>query len=232
MKAFLLAAGVGSRLKPITDDTPKCMVPIAGRAMLDHWLDRLADAGVDEVTVNLHHFATMVAQHVETRVGPPVVRLSYEPELLGSAGTLVDNRAWVDTEEFFLVCNADNLTDFDVRSLITFHEAGSAPATLTVFRSDRPSEVGIVEVDDQGFMAAFQEKPRRPRSCLANAGIYAFDPALLDELRGQPPLDLGYDLIPRLVGRARVLPIAGYFRDIGTVGAYRRALEEWPAVTS
>jgi mannose-1-phosphate guanylyltransferase len=230
MKAFLLAAGVGSRLKPITDDTPKCMVPIAGRPMLDHWFDALADAGVDEVLVNVHHFATTVAEHVETRVGPPVVRLSYEPELLGSAGTLVDNRGWVDAEKFFLVCNADNLTDFDVRSLISFHEAGSAPATLTVFRTDRPSEVGIVEADDEGVMVGFQEKPRRPRSCLANAGIYAFAPALLDELDGRPPLDLGYDLIPRLVGRARVLPIAGYFRDIGTVGAYRSALEEWPAV--
>jgi mannose-1-phosphate guanylyltransferase len=230
VKAFLLAAGVGSRLKPITDDTPKCMVPIAGRPMLDHWFDALADAGVDEVLVNVHHFATTVAEHVEARVGPPVVRLSYEPELLGSAGTLVDNRGWVDAEKFFLVCNADNLTDFDVRSLISFHEAGSAPATLTVFRTDRPSEVGIVEADDASVMVGFEEKPRRPRSCLANAGIYAFAPALLDELHGRPPLDLGYDLIPRLVGRARVLPIAGYFRDIGTVGAYRSALEEWPAV--
>ena len=230
MKAFLLAAGVGSRLKPITDDTPKCMVPIGGRPILDHWFDALADAGVDEVMVNLHHLAETVAEHVETRVGPPVVRLSYEPELLGSAGTLVDNRKWVDAERFFLVCNADNLTNFDVRSLITFHEAGSAPATLTAFRTDRPSEVGIVEVDDDGWMVSFQEKPRRPRSRLANAGIYAFDPALLDELHGRPPLDLGYDMIPRLVGRARVLPISGYFRDIGTVGAYRSALEEWPAV--
>jgi len=230
MKAFLLAAGVGSRLKPITDTIPKCMVPIAGQPMLGRWLDALADAGVDEVTVNLHHNALPVVEYIVTRAGPPAVRLSYERELLGSAGTLVDNRWWIDGDEFFLVCNADNLTDFDLRSLISFHEAGSAPATLTVFRTDRPSEVGIVEADDEGVMVGFQEKPRRPRSCLANAGIYAFAPALLDELHGRPPLDLGYDLIPRLVGRARVLPIAGYFRDIGTVGAYRSALEEWPAV--
>jgi mannose-1-phosphate guanylyltransferase len=232
MKAFLLAAGVGSRLKPITDTTPKCMVPIAGRPMLDHWLDALAGAGVDDVMVNLHHLATTVAEHVEARAGSPVVLLSYEPELLGSAGTLVDNRRWVDAEKFFLVCNADNLTNFDLRSLVTFHEAGSAPATLTAFRTDRPSEAGIVEVDDAGWMRGFEEKPRRPRSCLANAGLYAFHPALLDELDARRPLDIGYDLIPRLVDRARVLPITGYFRDIGTVGAYRRAREEWPAVAS
>jgi mannose-1-phosphate guanylyltransferase len=232
MKAFLLAAGVGSRLKPITDDIPKCMVPIAGRPMLDRWLDALADAGVDDVMVNLHHLATAVAEHVNRRVGPPVVRLSYEPQLLGSAGTLIDNRRWVEAEKFFLVCNADNLTNFDMRSLVTFHEGGSALATLTVFRTDHPSEVGIVEVDDDGWMVSFEEKPRRPRSRLANAGLYAFDPAVLDEVHGQRTLDIGYDLIPRLVGRARVLPISGYFRDIGTVDAYRRALEEWPAVAS
>jgi mannose-1-phosphate guanylyltransferase len=232
MKAFLLAAGIGSRLKPITDHVPKCMVPIAGRPMLDRWLDALADAGVDEVMVNLHHFPTTVIEHVEARVDPPVVLLSYEPELLGSAGTLVDNRGWVAGETSFLVCHADNLTDFDVRSLVAFHEAGSAPATLTVFRTDRPSEAGIVEVDDDGWMVSFEEKPRRPRSRLANAGLYAFEPTVLDELPGRPPLDIAYDLMPRLVGRTRVLPITGYFRDIGTVGAYRRALEEWPAVAS
>jgi mannose-1-phosphate guanylyltransferase len=232
MKAFLLAAGIGSRLKPITDTIPKCMVPVAGRPMLGRWLDALAAAGVDEVIVNLHHLAPTVADYVATRVGPPKVQLSYERELLGSAGTLADNRRWIEGEEFFLVCNADNLTDFDLRSLVAFHQAGSAPATLTAFVTDRPSEVGIFEVDDAGWMEHFEEKPRRPTSQLANAGLYAFDPAVLGELPEQRPLDIGYDLLPRLVGRARVLPITGYFRDIGTLDAYHRACEEWPAVAS
>jgi mannose-1-phosphate guanylyltransferase len=227
VKAFLLAAGVGNRLRPITATKPKCMVPIKGRPLLDRWLDAFAAAGVDEVLVNLHHLSAMVAGHIESREGPPVVRLAYEPELLGSAGTLLANRQWVDGEEFFLVCNADNLTDFDLRLLVGVHQAESADATLTVFFTDRPSEVGVIEVNQDGWMVGFEEKPRHPVSCLANAGMYAFDSAVLDDLDGMPPLDIGYDLLPRLTRRARVLLVTGFFQDIGTVDSYRRAEREW-----
>lgn len=230
MKAFLLAAGTGRRLAPITDTMAKCMLPVAGRPMIDRWLDTLAHAGVDEVLVNLHHHAATVAEHIRARAGPPAIRLCYEPELLGSAGTLVHNRSWVEAEELFLVCNADNLTDFDVRSLVSFHECGTASATLAAFRADRPSEVGILEVDEEGWMLSFVEKPSRPRSDLANAGIYVFDPTVIDEVDDRPPRDIGYDLIPRLIGRSRVLPITGYFRDIGTLDSYRRALDEFPVL--
>ena len=118
MKAFLLAAGVGSRLRPITDTIPKCMVAIDGQPLLDIWLDAFDRAGVDEVTVNLHHLPDVVRRHIAARTGPPAVRMVFEPELLGSAGTLMANREWVDGDEPFLACNADNLTDFDLRSLV------------------------------------------------------------------------------------------------------------------
>ena len=88
MKAFLLAAGVGSRLRPITDTIPKCMVPIDGQPLLDIWLDAFDRAGVDEVLVNLHHLPDVVRRHLAARTGPPAVRTFFEPELLGSAGTL------------------------------------------------------------------------------------------------------------------------------------------------
>ena len=135
MKAFLLAAGIGSRLRPITDTTPKCMVRIAGRPMLGIWLDALDRAGVDEVLINLHHLPDAVREYVAARGGPPRVRMFYEPELLGSAGTLVANKGWVEHDEFFLACNADNLTDFDMRLMIEAHLCGGAIATLGVFRS-------------------------------------------------------------------------------------------------
>jgi mannose-1-phosphate guanylyltransferase len=118
MKAFLLAAGRGTRLRPITDDTPKCMLAIVDRPMLDIWLDALGQAGVDEVLVNVHHLPEAVHHHIEARTPPPITRTVFEPELLGSAGTLLANRDWVDREELFLACYADNLTDFDLRSLI------------------------------------------------------------------------------------------------------------------
>ena len=121
MKAFLLAAGVGSRLRPITDTIPKCMLAIGGRPLLDIWLDAFDRAGVDEVLVNLHHLPDVVRHHLQARAGMPTVRTFFEPELLGSAGTLAANRAWVDGEEMFLACYADNLTDFDLCSLVQAH---------------------------------------------------------------------------------------------------------------
>jgi mannose-1-phosphate guanylyltransferase len=204
------------------------MLPIGGRPLLDLWLDALDCAGVDEVLINLHYLPEVVRRHIDARPGPPAVRLAYEPELLGSAGTLAANRDWVRGEQFFLACYADNLTDFDLASLIAEHCAHNVIATLTVFHSERPSAGGVVELDADGNMIGFTEKPADPVSDLTNAGIYAFNPAILREI-GQPPRDIGYHLLPRLIGRARAVPINGYFRDIGTPEAYRRAGEEWPA---
>jgi mannose-1-phosphate guanylyltransferase len=157
------------------------------------------------------------------------VRAVFEPELLGSAGTLLANREWVQGEDLFLACNADNLTDFDLRSLIGSHREHAAIATLTVFHSPNPSAGGVVELDDAGWVTGFTEKPEEPVSDLTNAGMYAFHPDVLDEIGAAPPCDIGYDLLPRLVGRARVVLVDGYFRDIGTAGAYQLAREEWPA---
>lgn len=228
MKAFLLAAGVGSRLRPITDTIPKCMLPIGGQPLLDIWLDAFDRAGVDEVLVNLHHLPDVVRRHLDARTGAPAVRTFFEPELLGSAGTLAANRDWVDGDETFLACYADNLTDFDLRSLVRAHREHGAMATWTVFHSEQPSAGGVVELDAAGTVIGFTEKPRDPVSDLVNAGMYAFHSGVLDEIGGPPPRDIGYDLLPRLVGRARAVPVEGYFRDVGTIDAYERARQEWP----
>jgi mannose-1-phosphate guanylyltransferase len=228
VKAFLLAAGLGSRLRPITDTTPKCMLPIAGRPLLDLWLDAFDQAGVTEVLVNLHHLADVVRDHLANRAAaPPLVHVSYEPQLLGSAGTLAANRDWVAGEDFFLACNADNLTDFDLRLLIRAHRENDTMATLAVFRSANPSTGGVIELDATGTVISFAEKPEHPASDLVNAGIYAFRPGVLNEVTGTPPQDIGYDLLPKLVGRARTVLVDGYFRDIGTPDAHRLAVAEW-----
>jgi mannose-1-phosphate guanylyltransferase len=228
VKAFLLAAGTGSRLRPLTDTTPKCMIPVGGRPMLDIWLDAMAKADVDEVLVNLHYLADIVRKHLSARTAPPHVRMSFEETLLGSAGTLAAHRDWVAGEEFFLAVNADNLTDFPLESLIDTQRAHAAPATLTVFHSDNPSAGGVLETDASGRVTSFTEKPQNPVSDLVNAGIYAFTPSVLDEI-GEPPQDIGYHLLPGLVGRAQTVVIDGYFRDIGTPDAYHRAQQEWTA---
>ena len=232
MKAFLLAAGLGTRLRPITDNVPKCMVTIDERPLLDIWLDALGRAGVDEVLVNLHYLPDVVTAHLAERNGGPAVRTVFEPELLGSAGTLRVNRQWVAGEEMFLACYADNLTSFDLRSLIDAHRSGRAPATLTAFHSARPSAGGVLELDPDGRVAGFEEKPAHPVSDLVNAGMYAFHPAVLNEIGSALPQDIGYHLLPRLVGRAFAVPVECYFRDIGTIEAYEQAREEWPALAA
>jgi mannose-1-phosphate guanylyltransferase len=231
MKAFLLAAGLGTRLRPLTDTTPKCLLSVGGRSMLDIWLDALAKAGVSEVLLNAHHLAEQVEAHVAARVGAPVVHLVVEPELLGSAGTLRANRDFVTGEDMFLAINADNLTDFDLDVLIDAHRAGGAVATLSLFKAPDSTQVGVVEVN-AGLIVGFEEKPAHPRGDLANAGMYAFAPAAIDEITGPDPRDIGFHLLPRLIGRARAVALNGsYFIDIGTSEALRRARDEWKGRT-
>ena len=139
------------------------------------------------------------------------------------------NREWVAGEEMFLVCYADNLTDFDLGLLVDAQRAGGAMATLAVFRTDQPSACGIVELDGAGTVIGFVEKPAHPVSNLANAGMYAFHPSVIDEIEGGPPRDIGYHLLPQLGGPGRGSAVEGYMRDIGTIDAYHKAQDEWRA---
>lgn len=230
MKAVLLAAGLGTRLRPLTDATPKCLVPVGGRPLLDIWLDTLSELGVEEVLVNTHHLADQVVDHVASRHGEPPVRLLHEPTLRGSAGTLRAARQLLADERWFLAVNGDNLTDYDLGHLVLAHSAAGdgVIATLTAFHAPHPSACGIFEVDRRGRLRAFEEKPARPRSDLANAGIYAFSREVFDLIEGPEPCDIGSDLLPRLVGRAQVVGIGGaYLRDIGTPEALAEARASW-----
>lgn len=230
MKAFLLAAGLGTRLRPVTDTVPKCLVPIDGTPLLDIWLDLLARAGVTEVLVNLHHLPEQVVDHLARRAQPTRVRTVFEPTLLGSAGTLLHNRDFVAGEPVFLAVNADGLTDFDLTTLVDAHRTSGAVATLGLFRAPDPKSCGIVELRD-GVVAAFEEKPARPKGDLANAGLYAFSPEALDRVRGPLPRDIGLHLLPELVGSARGIVLGdAYFRDIGTPEALAVADREWAAL--
>ncbi len=230
MKAFLLAAGLGTRLRPLTDTLPKCLVPVGGRPLLDLWLDALREAGVDEVLVNLHHLRDVVRDHLCTHVGAPHVRTTVEATLLGSAGTLRENREFVGDDPAFLAVNGDDLTDFDLRLLTAALDAAPhCDAAIAVFQAPRPEACGILEVAD-GVVTAFEEKPARPRGNLANAGLYAFRTSVLDLVPDEVPADIGTHLLPRLVGRSVAVDIGDAFLiDIGTPEALARAEAEWPA---
>jgi mannose-1-phosphate guanylyltransferase len=225
-KAFLLAAGLGTRMGAITRTTPKCLLPIAGRPLLGRWFELLARHGVEAVLVNTHHLADRVRAYVAGANPPLAVTLSHEPELLGSAGTLAANRDFVRGEDAFLVSYADNASTADLGALFRAHRPADA-ATLGLFRVANPRACGVVEVDGAGRVLDFVEKPPQPRSDLAWAGLLVGTPALLDAIPEVRPCDLGHDVIPGLVGRLGAIEIDGYHLDVGTPESYRRTCADF-----
>lgn len=222
-----MAAGGGQRLHPLTLRTPKCLLPVQGRPLLEHWLRHCARHGVEEVLVNLHAHPEQVREFVGRRPGPPRVRLEYEPRLLGSGGTLRANRDFVDGEDRFLIIYADNLADVDLTALLRCHAEAGAPLTVALFRAPDPRACGVVELDGGGRVQRFEEKPREPFSDLASAGIYAASPALFDFIPDREFSDLGRDVLPRLVGRMHGFRVEGFMMDVGTLQAYEAAQRDW-----
>jgi mannose-1-phosphate guanylyltransferase len=231
MKAMILAAGLGTRLRPITGTTPKCLVTINGVPLLELWLRECERAGVEGVLVNTHHLAERVQEFVAARRGIPVT-LTYEPALLGSAGTIAANWGFVEADESFLVVYADNLTHFALAELMRFHRTHDQIASLALFRSPNPAACGVVEVDGSGRITGFWEKPENPPSDLCNAGIYVFRRQVRPYLPALFPADVGRSLLPALVGQAMGWPIRGYFVDIGTLENYYSAQVDYAAARS
>lgn len=222
-KALLLAGGLGTRLRPITLTTPKCLVPVAGRPMLDYWFDALEKANVRDVLLNNHHLPDQVRAHIEktNATRDLTVTEAYEPELLGSAGTVHANRAWADDADEVIVIYADNLSDVDLAAMLDFHRGHPDPMTMLLFRTAYPSQCGIATLEGDRIVA-FVEKPEHPASDLANAGLYVLDAAAWREIADMDVFDFGFDVIPAFVGRMRGFEHAGYHRDIGN----REALDQ------
>jgi len=231
MKAVLLAAGLGTRMGEITRSVPKCLLPVAGRPLLGRWFDQLARAGVAEVLVNTHHLASQVRDYVAASRPPLAVRLVHEPTLLGSAGTLAESRTWLADEPRFLVVYADNASTVDLRELAAEHRA-DATATLGLFRVPDPERRGVVELDADGRVVGFVEKPAEPRGNLAWAGLLVGAPELLDAIPAERPCDLGHHVLPRLLGRMRGVVVRGYHADVGTPEAWRTTCADFERMES
>jgi mannose-1-phosphate guanylyltransferase len=225
VKVLLLAGGLGTRLRPITEHIPKCLVPIAGRPLLDYWFDRFEAAGIYDIRINNHHLPEMVREyiHAVNHAGTFRVSEAYEPKLLGSAGTVHANRDWVAAGETGLIVYADNLSDVDLSAMLDFHESVNLPMTMALFRTAYPEKCGIAELDSTGRIVDFAEKPKNPKGNLANAGVYAVTSDAFREMADMNKFDLGFDVLPAFVGRMAGWIWTGYHRDIGSHEALGQA---------
>jgi mannose-1-phosphate guanylyltransferase len=232
VKALLLAGGLGTRLRPITDSVPKCLVPVAGKPMVDYWFDRLEAAGVARVLMNTHHHAPLVREHLKKvmQTRPLELHEAYEPVLLGSAGTVHANRAWADDADEVLIIYADNLSNVDLRKVLAFHRGHADPMTMMLFHTPYPKQCGIADLDAKGKILEFVEKPTHPKSDLANSGLYVVDAAAYREIADRDVFDFGFDILPTFLGRMSGFVFEGYHRDIGNLEALEQAHKDVPRV--
>lgn len=236
MRAVVLAAGLGTRLHPLTDTLPKCMLPMGGRPLLAHTLDYLRQYEIDEVYVNLH-WQPRVVQDYFGDGAQHGLRVHYllEAELSGTAGPLRRLHSELAGERF-LVFYGDNLTNLNIADLVRFHVEAGAELTIALHREARADlpDKSIAETDGHGRMLRFVEKPRRDAlfSEWAGTGIYVVEPSVIESIPAGQSYDFGHELIPVLLREGR--PVYGfkgdfYLIDVGTIPAYQRAAADFLA---
>lgn len=219
MKALLLAAGKGTRLRPITDHVPKCLVKIQGKPLLAYWLDMLLSNDIETVVINTHYLSDAVNAFVKQSGWANQIFTVYEPILLGTGGTLLSNGNYFANQPFMVV-HADNLTRFDVKKFIAAHKdrVHGTEITMMTFKTDAPQSCGIVELDSRGVVQQFHEKVDNPPGDLANAAVYIFEPTVISFLLslGRGVIDISTEVLPAYLGRIQTFLNDDYHRDIGT----------------
>ena len=219
-RAILLAAGLGTRLRPITLHTPKCLVEVVGEPLLGRWLRQLELAGCEAVLVNTHYLADQVINFLEQWPSSTMRIVStYEPMLLGTAGTLMANRDFFEGSSGLLI-HADNAMEGKLQDLLIAHESRSPNCLMTMltFTTDTPCSCGIIATDSNGVVTSFHEKVPDPPGKCANGALYVFDSELLECLSRMNPIpsDFSTQVIPALLGRIQAWHTEQAYIDIGT----------------
>jgi mannose-1-phosphate guanylyltransferase len=221
MRAMVLAAGLGTRLRPRTFELTKPMVPVLDRPVMAHILDLLDRHGFDEVIANLHYFPEMIREHFGERLS-----YRYEEELLGTAGGVRGCREFFGGETF-LVISGDALTDIDLTAFLARHREAGGIATLAVKQVTDTREYGVVLHDREGRITGFQEKPEPDEalSDLGNCGIYIFEPEIFDYFPERPFVDWAQDVFPALLDGDvpfHIHEIGDYWNDVGSLAELRQ----------
>ncbi|MGC8786754.1 MAG: sugar phosphate nucleotidyltransferase, partial [Anaerolineae bacterium] len=227
MKAVVMAGGEGSRLRPLTINRPKPMVPLVNKPVLFHILELLKRHGITQVVVTLQYMADMVQDYFGdgSALGMEI-NYSIEEIPLGTAGSVKNAQKYLD--DTFIVISGDAVTDFDLSAIIQYHKTQKAVATLTLYRVPNPLEYGVVILNGDGRIREFQEKPSWGQviSDTVNTGIYVLEPQVLELFEAGKPFDFSKDLFPILLDRGEPLygyVSEGYWCDIGNIQEYIRA---------
>lgn len=228
MKALVLVGGFGTRLRPLTLTTPKQMLPIAGRPMIEWVVGRLGEFGVDEVVLSLGYRPDAFVDAYPDQVCAGIaLRYVTEPEPLGTAGAVRFAAVEAGVDETFLVLNGDVLTNLDIGALIEFHRRSGAEGTIALHRVEDPSAFGVVPTDDDGRVIAFVEKPPRDQAPtdLINAGTYVLEPSVIDAIPEGRQVSIERETFPMLVERGSLYAMAAetYWLDTGTPELYIKA---------
>lgn len=225
-KAILLSAGFGTRLRPLTNNIPKCLVPINGKPLLQIWLEQLSKNGITEFLINSHYLSEQVHTFIEQSPFNKQVTIFHEAELLGTLGTLKATVGFWQNEDV-LVAHADNLClcSWHKFQQVFSEKSDDVLGTMMVFNTDMPQSCGIIEYNDSGLVTYFHEKVANPPSNLANAAIYLFDQRVSQLIAQAKPqeTDISLHLIPKLMNQLNFWPTDGYCRDIGSLSSLAKA---------
>jgi mannose-1-phosphate guanylyltransferase len=227
MKAILLAGGYGTRLRPITQDTPKCLVEINNKPLLLHWIELLVNAGVDSILINTHYLAEQVENFILNSDFSNIITLSHEKHLLGTAGTIKNNLDFIGNDSFILA-HADNFTTCNLNEFILSHQTKpyNTVMTMMLYNSDRPKESGVVEINENKVLINFHEKSQFPPSSLANAAVYIIDTNVVEVIEMSNLSDFSTEVIPLFIGQINTWYNEFFHIDIGTPSALALANEK------
>lgn len=225
LKALLLSAGYGTRLKPLTNDWPKCLMPIGGIPLLEYWLYFLNKVNVKDVLINTHYLSEKV-QNFLKRSHLEWVKTIYEPKLLGTAGTLIKNYNFFQGSPT-IVIHADNWMNSYLDEFIEYHftsKPKNCLITMMLFHTETPELCGIVELDSNQIVLKFHEKQKNNFGNLANAAIYILEPEVIEWLKKRPWIsDFSTEVIPHFMGMIATWTNKNIFRDIGTIDSLIKA---------
>lgn len=232
LKAMIMAAGVGSRLDPLTKSVPKPLVPVANRPVMDILLDNLKKIGVHDVVSNTYYLAEQIIDRYKSRNFGINFEFIKEETLSGTAGGLKKCQFFFEEGDEFIVLSADGLTNADLQKGIDIHRKTGAVATIGIKRipHEEVSHFGVVVTDDNGFISEFQEKPavEEAKSNFINTGIYIFDYRIFDYIPENTFYDFAKNVFPELLNKHEIntFIIDNYWTDIGTLEQYRQSTQD------